>query len=133
MNNAPQDDHRHPPPYPPLRLAWFIWGLGALFYLIGFFQRVAPAVMTAELMREFQISAAGLGNLSGYYFYSYVAMQIPTGIIVDTWGPRRLLSLGALVAGVGTLLFAVSPNLAWAGIGRLLIGGSVAVAFVGML
>ncbi|MGD9216457.1 MAG: MFS transporter, partial [Desulfobacteraceae bacterium] len=96
-------------------------------------QRVAPAVMTTELMREFQISAAALGNLSGYYFYSYVAMQIPTGIMADAWGPRRLLSSGALVAGVGTLLFALASSLAWASIGRLLIGGSVAVAFVGML
>lgn len=118
---------------PPLRLSWFVWGLGSLFYLMGFFQRVAPAVMTTELMREFQISAAALGNLSGFYFYSYVAMQIPTGIFADTWGPRRLLSVGALVASAGTLLFALAPNLAWASIGRLLIGGSVAVAFVGLL
>jgi MFS family permease len=118
---------------PPLSLSWFIWGLGALFYLMGFFHRVTPAVMTTELMRDFQISAAALGNLSGYYFYSYVAMQIPTGILSDTWGPRRLLSLGALVASAGTLLFAFAPNLAWASIGRTLIGGSVAVAFVGLL
>ncbi len=118
---------------PPLGTAWFVWGLGALFYLMGFFQRVAPAVMTEELMREFHISAAALGNLSGYYFYSYVAMQIPTGIIADRWGPRRLLSAGALAAGIGTMMFALSAELLWAGMGRLIIGGSVAVAFVGML
>ena len=60
---------------------------------MGFFQRVAPAVMTAELMQDFSISAAALGNLSAFYFYSYVAMQIPTGILADTWGPRRLLTM----------------------------------------
>ncbi|MFW6315035.1 MAG: MFS transporter, partial [Desulfohalobiaceae bacterium] len=120
-------------PTPPLRTAWIIWGLGAIFYLIGFFQRVAPAVMTQELMQDFQISAAALGNLSAFYFYSYVAMQIPTGIIADTWGPRRLLSAGALIAGLGTILFALAPGLALASLGRLLIGGSVAVAFVGLL
>jgi MFS family permease len=118
---------------PPLSKAWFIWGLGALLYLMGFFQRVAPAVMTAELMRDFNISAAALGNLSGFYFYSYVAMQIPTGIMADTWGPRRLLTAGAMVAGLGTVLFALAPEVAWANFGRLLIGGSVAVAFVGLL
>jgi MFS family permease len=128
-----QPNFRDTPPLPPLPLAWFIWGLGALFYLMGFFHRVAPAVMTTELMREFKISAAALGNLSGYYFYSYVAMQVPTGILADAWGPRRLLSVGALVASAGTLLFAMAPNLAWVSIGRLLIGGSVAVAFVGIL
>jgi MFS family permease len=118
---------------PPLRLAWTIWGFGALFYLMGFFQRVAPAVMTAELMRDFNISAAALGNLSAFYYYSYVAMQIPTGILADIWGPRRLLSTGSFVAASGILLFAVAPNIWWANGGRFLIGGSVAVAYVGSL
>ena len=119
--------------YPPLTLSWTVWGLGAILYLIGFYQRVAPAVMTSELMMSFNIGAAGLGNLSGIYFYSYVAMQVPTGILADRWGPRRLLSVGALVAGAGTLVFAMAPGFIWAGMGRLLIGGSVAVAFVAML
>lgn len=118
---------------PPMAMAWFIWGLGALFYLAGFFQRVAPGVMTCELMQDFHISASGLGHLSGLYFYSYMAMQIPTGILADTLGPRKLLTIGCVVAGAGTLLFALSPQFLWAGLGRLLIGGSVAVAFVGLL
>jgi len=118
---------------PPLKVAWVVWGLGALLYLMAFFQRVVPAVMTEELMTDFQISASGLGNLSAFYFYSYVAMQIPTGIIADTWGPRRLLALGSFVAGLGALMFAAAPTLMWASAGRFLIGGSVAVAFVGLL
>lgn len=121
------------PSPPPLHWAWFVWGLGALFYLLAFFQRVAPAVMTGELMRDFGIGAGALGNLSAYYFYSYVVMQIPTGVLADRWGPRRLLSTGALVAALGTALFALAPTVMWAGLGRLLIGGSVAVAFVGLL
>jgi MFS family permease len=119
--------------YPPRRLAWLMWGLGAVLYLIGFFQRVAPAVITNELMNDFKMGAAGLGNLSAFYFYSYVLMQAPTGILADRLGPRRLLAAGALVAGLGTLLFGLAPSFFWAGFGRLLIGGSVAVAFVGML
>ncbi|MCW8976294.1 MAG: MFS transporter [Sedimenticola sp.] len=119
--------------YPPLRLAWMIWGLGASLYLIGFYQRVAPGVMTSELMADFQLNAAELGNLSAFYFYSYVAMQVPTGLLADHWGPRRLLSLGAMVAGMGALLFAMAPDSLWANFGRLMIGGSVAVAFVGTL
>ena len=119
--------------YPPARLAWIMWGLGAALYLIGFYQRVAPAVMTGELMKDFAIGAAGLGNLSAFYFYSYVAMQTPTGILADRLGPRRLLSIGALVASIGGLIFGLAPTMIWASLGRLLIGGSVAVAFVGML
>jgi len=119
--------------YPPALLAWSVWGLGALLYLIGFYQRVAPAVITDRLMADFALGAAALGNLSAFYFYSYVAMQIPTGIIADRWGPRRLLTVGAGVAALGTFLFAFAPTIFWANAGRLLIGASVAVAFVSML
>jgi MFS family permease len=119
-----------PDHYPPLRLAWLIWGLASLFYVIGFFHRLAPAVMTRELMRDFDISAAALGNLSGFYFYSYWLMQIPTGILADSWGPRRLLTFGALGSAAGAVFFALSPSLTWACLGRLLIGGCVSVAYV---
>ncbi|MCP3867303.1 MAG: MFS transporter [Gammaproteobacteria bacterium] len=119
--------------YPPLRLSWSVWGLGAMLYLIGFYQRVAPGVITTELMSDFSLGAAALGNLSAFYFYSYVAMQVPTGVLADHWGPRRLLTLGAAIAGLGTLVFALAPDIVWAGMGRLMVGGSVAVAFVGML
>lgn len=123
----------HQAEHPPARLGWAIWGLGAAFYLYAFFQRVAPAVMTNELSVDFALSATALGNLSAFYFYSYVAMQIPTGILADIWGPRRLLTAGAALAGVGALVFALAQDVALAGLGRLLIGAAVAVAFVCML
>ncbi len=119
--------------FPPARIAWTVWGLGAALYLLGFYQRVAPAVMTRELSAEFGLSGTALGNLSAFYFFTYVAMQVPTGIISDRWGPRRLLTAGALGAAAGTFVFALAPGVVIASAGRLLIGGSVAVAFVGML
>ncbi|WP_167527634.1 MFS transporter [Desulfosarcina alkanivorans] len=132
MNPAtPQNPQDAVPP--SMAAGLFVWSFGAVFYLLGFFHRVAPAVIVSELMRDFQISAAALGNLSAFYFYSYVAMQIPTGILADRWGPRRLLTLGSMVAAVGAVMFAMAPDIAWAAAGRLLIGGSVAVAFVGIL
>jgi MFS family permease len=119
--------------HPPARLAWGIWTLAAALYLAGFFQRVAPAVMTRELMSEFALAAAALGHLSAFYLYGYVAMQIPTGLMVDRFGPRRILACGAAVAACGSFLFALAPNLAAASAGRLLIGGSVGVAWVATL
>ncbi len=116
--------------FPPASLAWGIWALGAALYLTGFFQRVAPAVMTQELMAEFAIDAAGLGHLSAFYLYGYVAMQIPTGLMADRFGARRVLTLGAAIAAAGSLLFAAAPDLFAAKLGRLLIGGSVGVAWV---
>lgn len=118
---------------PPARLAWLMWSLGASLYLIAFYQRVAPAVITQELSLAFELSAAALGNLSAFYFYGYVAVQIPTGLLADRWGPRRVLSLGAALTALGTLVFALAPNVAWANAGRLAIGAAAGVAFVSML
>ncbi len=110
-----------------------MWGLGACLYLIAFYQRVAPAVITQELSREFRLSAAALGNLSAFYFYGYVAGQIPTGVLADRWGPRRLLTAGAAVTALGTLIFALATDVVVANLGRLLIGAAAGVAFVSML
>ncbi len=116
--------------YAPVWLAWLMWGLVALLYLLGFFQRMAPAVMVEELMRDFQINGAIMGNLSATYFYAYALMQIPTGLLVDKIGPRRLSSCACLVFAGGVLIFAWAPTLHFAYLGRMLIGASVAVAFV---
>ena len=110
-----------------------MWGLGAALYLIAFYQRVAPAVMTRELSVDFGLTAASLGNLSAFYFYGYVAVQIPTGLVADRFGPRKVLTLGAALTAAGTLLFALAPSVAWANAGRLAIGAAGGVAFVSML
>jgi sugar phosphate permease len=119
--------------YPPNWLAWSVWGVGALFYIMGFYQRVASAVMTTELMRDFQIGAQALGNLSAFYYYTYVAMQVPTGLLVDSLGPKKLLMFGAMAAALGTFVFAVASSFSLACLGRAIVGGSVAVAWVVML
>ena len=119
--------------YPPAALAWLVWGLGAAFYFSGFYHRVAPAVMTDQLMADFRIGAAGLGNFTAFYFYSYFLMQVPTGILADHWGPRKLLTAGSFVAACGTFLFASATSIIPANLGRLLIGGSAGVGYVALL
>ena len=119
--------------YPPAALAWLVWGLGAAFYFAGFFHRVAPAVMIDHLMADFHIGAAELGNFSAFYFYSYFLMQVPTGILSDYWGPRRLLTAGALVGACGTFLFASASAISTANLARLLVGGAAGVAYVSLL
>lgn len=116
-----------------MSVAWLVWGCGALLYLIGFYQRVAPAVIFKDLSADFGLTGAALGNLTAAYFYSYTAMQIPTGILADRLGPRRILTTGCVLAALGTLVFALAPSLGAALIGRLIIGASVGVAFVAML
>ena len=116
--------------FSPLWLAWLMWGLVAAFYCIGFFQRMAPAVIADDLMRDFTLDGALLGNLSAMYFYAYAAMQIPTGLLVDQIGPRRLASSACLIAAAGILIFSFGSSLWLAYVGRFLVGASVAVAWV---
>jgi len=118
---------------PPDWRRWLVWGIAALFYLTGFYQRVSPAVMTSELMRDFHLSAKDLGNLSAFYFYSYVVMQVPVGILIDSWGARKLLCWGAVSAAAGTLLFGATDSFVLACVGRTVVGGATAVGWLVLL
>lgn len=120
-------------PYPAAWLSWTVWGIGAVFYLAVFFLRAAPAVMTAELMRDFRIGGASLGNLSAFYFYFYVAAQIPVGALTSSWGPRKLLVCGAVSAALGQFLFGSTTHFALACLGRAIMGGSTAVGWLVVL
>src|SRR3954465_8523193 len=115
---------------PPAWLSWSIWIVAATFYLAAFYLRTSPAVMTTELMRDFGIGASQLGQFLAFYFYAYIAMQIPTGVLVDSWGARRLLIAGSLAAAAGTLLFGVTSSYALASLGRAIVGGATAVGWV---
>jgi len=119
--------------FPPAQLAWTVWIIGAVFYLAGFYMRISPVVMTSELMRAFNIGGGQLGNLSAFYLYFYVAMQIPIGIMIDAWGPRRLLVYGAISAAIGTFLFGATGNFALACAGRAIVGGATAVGWLVIL
>ncbi len=113
--------------------AWLIWALGSLCFAYAFFQRVAPSVMVDELMRDFAVGAAVLGNLSAIYFYAYAGLQIPVGMALDRWGPRRMLTGAISLAALGSAIFATADSLALAYLGRLMIGAGSAVGFVGTL
>ncbi len=114
-------------------MPWLVWGLGALLFFYGFFQRVAPSVMIDHLMRDLAVGGALLGNLSALYFYAYAGLQIPVGVMADRWGPRRLLTGGALACGSGSLLFAQAEGLWSAYAGRLLIGIGASFGLVATL
>ena len=115
------------------RRRWLALGIVALAYVLSFFQRFAPAGIAQDLAVAFSTSAASLGALAATYFYVYTLMQIPTGILADTLGPRRILALGGVIGGLGSFLFGFAPSLDWALAGRTLIGLGVSVTFIAML
>jgi MFS family permease len=111
---------------------WLVCGLGALFYCYEYFLRILPSVMTEDLLKMFSISGVAFGHLVAFYYYAYTPMQLPVGVMMDRFGPRKLLVFASLVCAVGTYLFA-HHHLPTAQAGRFLVGLGSAFAFVGVL
>ncbi len=113
--------------------AWGMWAAAQLFALLQFSLQLSSGAMVGDLMNTFALTACGGGILSSVYYYIYVSLQTPAGILLDRIGPRRILSAGALLCGIGCYLFAEASSLELAIIARMLMGGGAAFAFVGML
>lgn len=114
-------------------LAWIVWSVSAVFLLFQFFLQLSSADIVGGLMDSFSLTALGASVLASTYYYIYVTLQAPAGILIDRFGPRLLLTLGALICALGCWMFSTSQQLLWAIVGRLLMGGGAAFAFVGSL
>lgn len=114
-------------------LRWSSYGLLIAAYMLGYFHRMAPAVLSGELQTAFHTSGGALGGLAAAYFYAYTVMQIPAGVLADVWGARRIVALGCLLAAFGAFCFGLAETLWLAALGRFLIGMGVSVIFIAIL
>lgn len=110
---------------------WAVWGVGALFFCYAFFHRVTPSAMFSDIMREFGIGGAVLGNLSAFYFYAYAGLQVVVGLTVDRIGPRRVMTVAALACAAGSLICGIAPDMLTEYSGRLLVGAGAGFALIG--
>lgn len=112
---------------------WLVWSIPALIFVVAFFHRPAPGVLAKDLMQAFDATGALVGLLSAAYFYAYAGGMIPAGVLIDTFGVRRVVALGSAVMGVGTLMMGVATAQAMLFTGRVVVGLGATVAFVGAL
>lgn len=115
------------------RARWVVLTVPASLYFFSYFHRVAPAVVAADVMRAFGISAAALAGLAAVYPYVFVAMALAGGSLVDTLGPRWTLAWGGAVMGAGAALFGLAPEFGVAVAGRLLVGLGASVMLIAWL
>jgi sugar phosphate permease len=112
---------------------WVVWGILVAIYLIVFFHRLSVGVIAGDLNKSFGISATQIANLGAMYFYAYIVMQIPAGILVDYLGPKKTVVIGCVVAAFSSIMFSLSVNITMAYLSRLFVGLGVSVVFLCIL
>ena len=113
-----------------LRYRWVIFWILACGYVLVYFHRLCPAVVAVDMMRDLKTGGALTGFLGAAYFYPYAIMQLPAGLLSDSWGPRNTITLFFAVAFIGSVLLGAASSVFLAILGRTLVGLGVAMLFV---
>lgn len=90
------------------RFRWVVFVTVLLAYLLMSSQRTAPGLITEQIMLDFNVTATTIGLLTSVQFFVYTALQIPMGILADRYGPNFFLISGAILTGVGTIIYSLS-------------------------
>ncbi len=117
----------------PTRQAWLIWGTAATVYLAAVFHRGSLGVAGPQALERFHVGPAALSTFTVLQVGLYAAMQIPTGMLVDRFGPRRVLTAAALLLGTGQLLFALADTYLLGLTARAVLGIGDALTWVSVL
>ena len=112
------------------RYRWIIFILLASGYILVYFHRLCPAVLAVDIMRDLGVGGSVTGLLGAAYFYPYALMQLPAGLLSDSWGPRKTITVFFIVAFAGSIVLGLAPTVAWAIFGRTIVGVGVAMLFV---
>ena len=75
------------------QIAWLMWMAGAIFYAYQYILRVMPNIMMLDVMDKFHMDAITFGQFSGIYYIGYSVMHLPIGIMLDHYGPRKIMPL----------------------------------------
>ncbi|CAG0955142.1 putative sulfoacetate transporter SauU [Burkholderiales bacterium] len=110
-----------------------IYAAFAAGYLMSYLFRTVNAVISPELTREIGLGPGALGLLTSVYFVAFAAMQIPAGLLLDRYGPRRVEPVLLVIAATGTFAFAAADSLAGLTVARALIGAGVSVCLMAPL
>jgi len=104
------------------RLGAVVFGTAALFVLFQMVLQTFPSVMREGLVVDLSLNDAGFGGLSSSFYYPYILLQIPAGIMVARFGARAVLITGAAICTVASFLFAMSQTANFAEATRILMG-----------
>ena len=113
-----------------LRYRWWIFITLGLAYFLVYFHRLSLSVVADDLVRDFRTTAAVIGLMGSVYFYCYAVMQLPAGLLADSIGPRKTVTVFLVIAATGSFLFGLAPTIEIAFVGRVLVGFGVSMVFI---
>ncbi|GLY49312.1 MFS transporter [Lentzea sp. NBRC 102530] len=122
-----------PPVDRATRTSWLIWTTAVFVYFAALFHRTTLGVAGLEASERFGLGPAQLGVFTVLQIGVYALMQIPTGLLVDRYGPRRVLTVAALLMGTGQLLFAIADSYALGLTARAVLGMGDAMTFISVI
>ena len=102
-------------------------------YTVSQFLRTSLGVLSPNLMHDFNINPNNMGLLGGVFFLSFAIFQIPAGILIDKYGPRKVMSSVIIFAVLGSIIFALSNSFYILLIGRVLMGLGCSICLMGSL
>mgnify|MGYP006412548417 CR=1 FL=1 len=83
----------------------------ALGYFLSYLYRVVNAVIAPDLISEMGLGASDLGLMTSAYFLTFALFQLPLGMLLDHYGPRKTEAILLLFAATGAFVFAGSTSL----------------------
>lgn len=117
----------------PARLLGLVFLPFSAGFFLSFMFRNANAVISKDLATEFSLSSSELGLLTSAYFLAFAAMQIPVGVFLDRYGPRRVTGSLLVVLAIGAAAFGLADGLGSLALGRALIGAGASAALMGAM
>lgn len=115
------------------RVRWPLWFVAVLSHSIGIFHRAAMGPMADRIMADFNVTAVAFGSLGAIYFYIYAAMQIPSGTLADSIGPRKTITIGLIFTTIGSVVMALAPTFEVLYLGRILVSFGASLEWLSVL
>ena len=115
------------------RFRWVVFVSVLFTYLLMSSQRTAPGLITEQVMKDFHVTATTIGLLTSMQFFVYTSLQIPMGILADRFGPNFFLIIGAIVTGLGTIIYSLGTHEFVLFFARILTGIGDATIWVNMV
>ena len=115
------------------RYAWQSYTILAIIYLFVAFHRNSPVVLKGPIQETFNANTQEFALVTSFFFYPYLLMQLPAGILTDKFGPKRIVLFFTSITAIGSLLFGFSSTITMTYLARAMVGLGVSTVFIGLI